>query len=557
MRLITSPLTRLVLGAAFIAASLSLGSTDRSGCDPPSGGDIAQIVPADSPAVVVIESLERTRAAAAAFLSGIEGASGLLELAKERYGVDLRRSDGFAEAGIDGQGGLSIFTVDKGIAVAMSVFDAGRWQRLMTSRATLLGVRATAQGGPGSVTLARSSRSPRALRLAWGVTGQGLGLAVITSADGDAEAQFRALAGGRGGFFDTPAAKRARAIGEGGHRPIWAVGAWTPPFPTGRLPVILEAQLEPAVRGLQRWRAALTITGNRLALRANGGGVTEGKLLPASWFSATAPRVAFESVLPRMSTVMVRTRTGLREIIDAVPAFLLERFLPAATPTLDRFPLPPPSTLLGLFDGNAAVAVLGLDDDALLTQLADPRLPPEVVVQYVHMAAGIGVTNVAAARDMIAATAESARKAGYAVARVGADVEGVTAYSFVTRRRLAAQRRARSPRIQPRTYAMVLAERHRALFFITGRGEVARFLDVAAGRALALDSVDGDQSITAAVEGDVKGGSAVILPMRIARELADKGVPPFFLKMLSDLHVMGLKLNVGDAGVELVVDVQQ
>jgi|GEM_PF-2285571 len=564
MQLITSPWIRILLGAALIALSLSLGS-GGSGCER-TGGDMRRVVPPGTQGVFVIESLEKARAAAASFLAGVEGASGLLELVDARYGVDLSKPEGLAQVGIDGDGGVAVFRAGPGLAFAMSVYDARLWESLMLSRARLLGAKVVQQS-PGE-TVARSGSGPKDLRLVWGVTHDGIGLAVVTPHDADAQALFRELSKGRGGFFQGDRAKEARTLVDAKGPKVWMAGTWTPPYPENTLPLILETQLRGPILGLSRWSAGLSIAGDRVSMRARGKVTLDKETFPTSWFTSKSPRTAFEELLPRMSTIAVRTRTGLREVVGSIPSFVLSRILPDHMPTVDNLPLPPPAELLEILDGNLMVGFLGLDDDVLLTQLANPRLRRELQLQMVHLVVGVGVTDVNKAREMLAASVEGAKKQGFAVAEVGKDTAGLEGYSFVTRRRLyrlSKKQKKKPPPVPPRTYAMLLSDKHKALLLVTGRGEVARFLDVARGAALPLGSLEAPTTTgstpsnpvaRAAITGEGNQAAIVATPTRIARELADKGVPPFFLKMLSDLHIVGLTLNVGTDEVRMALDVQ-
>lgn len=616
----------LVAGAAVIALSLSM-SFGGDGCATTKGGDARRHVPEDAHAVLVVESLEKTRASVAAFLAGVEGASGLFELLQARYGVSLESAEGLVAAGLDPAGSLVIYTLaalelakapapaddqanetavkksapgagGTALVVAMSVADPKAWGALLEARARLTG--ATVKAGP-ELTLAISGEA-HAPAMAWANTANSVGVVVVM-------AGLPKLAAGAGdsgdsvekalhavfqrvktpiaedaGFFSTAAAIRAKALvaknavaSGDSTASIWVAGSATLPLPSGKLPGLIEGAIKSLVQAPRHWAASMQISGERVSLRAQGDVPSDGSKLPASWFRTTETGTRFEAVVPRMSTALVRGQTALKSLLESVPSFLLDRFLPEKTPTIDGLPLPSPEVLLEFANGDFCVALLGLDPDEPLTLLADPRATPAEIVQLAHVGFGMGVTDPAKMRAALFTAAQRAREAGFAVARIGTEVEGFFGHSFVTRQKLAHRR---GP-VVPRTYSIILSEPHKALFVVTGRGEVQRFVDVAAKRAFALRDVDtSSASATPKHKGaeDAKVGktddegpsdnlgrtaltgadshlSGFAVPTRIARELADKGVPPFFLKMLSDLHFGALEFKLEERRVTLGVDV--
>ena len=546
----TATLARLLPIAALAWMTAGCGP---AGCAAPKG-DVRRVVPADARVVVVIGSLKETQEQLAAFLAGIEGASGLIELFDARYGVDLGSPNGLAQAGFDDGRGAVAFVHQGYVGVGVGVRDPERFDRLMSQRARLLGseVEQREQG----VRLARPGPDGhRPLAMAWRVTADAIGLVGVGTDADEVVVRVLAMTSAAGEFFRTPQGQPTWTERE---PPIWAWARWTPTLPTDRLPFMMRDTVKKNLASFGSWVLEVWLDGSKLSAVARG----EGAGLPAEWFKLSGPSAGFDRVLPRHSTVAARIKTAIPELVQAVPSFVLKRVLPERLPSIDNVPLPTPKELLEIFNGELSLAILGLDDDALLTQLAPRRQLPEKFFQMAHMAVGVGVKDVSAVETVLTRLAVQARERGFAVAALGEPGRGINGYSFVTRRPL--KTRSRRPDTAPRTYALLVSKTHRALFFVTGRGEVARFLDVAAGKALALRGLAevsaGDAPTTPTVRAAISGEgvqlSAVATPTRIARELADKGVPPYFLKMMSDLFAVALTLDVSPEQVRMKVDVQ-
>ncbi len=188
-------------------ALLLVGATGCRGCDEP-GGDARRLVPAGARVAFVSEELEILRARCAAFLAGIEGASGVLELARARYGVDLEAGGGLAEAGIDGAGPLVLFEQGGAVILGLGVWNQERFEALVAGRVEKgaggtvepvaddpTGLVATAFGGQGPIPEGETAPGP-AWRLAWGMTPARVGLVVGTAGDGDPATLWRTLSAG-------------------------------------------------------------------------------------------------------------------------------------------------------------------------------------------------------------------------------------------------------------------------------------------------------------------------------------------------------------------------
>ena len=88
-------------------------------------------------------------------------------------------------------------------------------------------------------------------------------------------------------------------------------------------------------------------------------------------------------------------------------------------------------------------------------------------------------------------------------------------------------------------------------------GEVERFLAVGEGRAAAVAALGEEGAPAAALGlGEAPPGIGVLATFgRITRELGDKGVPPYFLKMVGDVRAIAATAEVRPEGVRLAVEV--
>jgi hypothetical protein len=280
--------------------------------------------------------------------------------------------------------------------------------------------------------------------------------------------------------------------------------------------------------------------------------------LPAGWLQPAHAPAPFDALFPKTTTLFVRARLDVARL-RAVPPFLRARMLPPL-PGLDQLPLPSASELVDLIDGEVAAAVLGLDPDATVNHLLAGAFLPEEVLQLTHAAVAVRVRDPAAGRAALEQLAERSRQAQWVVAAVTGG--GWAGYALVTHRRLRPWRaprhapKAQPPPVRPRRYTVAL--KGDTLLLLTGRGEVQRFFDVGDGRAAALATVVEGAApglVDAALTDPTVALGVVLTLTRITRELADKGVPPYFLKMINDVRSLAATLRVREDGLTVDVEV--
>ncbi|MCB9728186.1 MAG: hypothetical protein H6744_09915 [Deltaproteobacteria bacterium] len=526
-----------LLGGLAAASSLGCGG----GCDG-RGGDALSVVPADSAAVVVVPRMEALRGRLNAFLAGVEGASGLIDLIDARFGVDLASEDGLRRAGLDPDGGFAIFEDDGALGVAASVVSAERFNALVATRAEkgagatvhrvdeASGLAGLADGAPSSP----AADAAPAWRMAFGLARDGVALVTVTRGDADPRAAWLAQASGTSGLATSePAATARAALGE-------AAGAWLvvrQPLPTPGGLGTVGAFVTPVLGRLSLWTGALALTEDRLSVHVHGAWEGEGELA-AGWLTAPDAPEPLADVFPKALTAFARLRFDAGRV-RRLPRFLRETVLPSTFPGAVGARLPTPAELLELASGELAVAVLGLDPDTSVEQMTQAARRPESFLQQLHAAGGLRVRDAAAAKALLDRAADGLRQDGYAVDAVSQG--GYVGYSV--------------RRDKPVREAWSLLLRGDALVLLSGEGEAERFLDVAQGRGVTVAKAADETLGPGLLAGDGPALGVLTTFPRITRELAEKGLPPYFLKLINDIRAVGISLGVEPGGVDLGLEV--
>ncbi|MGM0574993.1 MAG: hypothetical protein ACQEXJ_04595 [Myxococcota bacterium] len=527
----------LAMGVAVISAQAC-----RGGCRG-EGGDATRVVPEEARGVAVVPSLEALRGRLVAFLAGVEGASGALDLVEARYGVNLSDADGLREVGIDPDGSAALFAVDEAGVLAVSVSDDDAFADLVSSRAVKwAGARVEERHGEaGLAGIAEASARPKEAalgdagprwKLAWGTTEDGVGVVVLTPGEADPAERWRALAGGAGGFAVSDLAGRARD-GLGDAPGLWLAVRRSPSVPPGLGTV--GALLAPYLEPLSTWTGHVGLEAEGLTARVDG--VWEGEgTFPVGWFRPKGEPEALAEHFPKALTAFARVRADAGSLRN-MPSFLRERVLPSTMPGPVGKLLPSPAEWLDLAAGDVAVALLGIDDEATVEQLVRAQRRPDVILQLLHAGVGLTVRDPAEARRHVEATRERFEGAGWTTARIeGKAWEGVG--------------------FRKGEHAWSALLRDDVMVLLSGSGEVERFLAVAEGRALPLTAMAEGGGVRAEALTDPQTGVGVLLTFtRITRELADKGLPPYFLQIINDVRSVALAFRPREDGVGLALDV--
>lgn len=561
-----------LLGAGLLA--LGVAGCGPGGCagEP---GDALEAVPADARAVAVAPSGEALRERLVELLRGVQGASGVLDLLEARYGLDLRQTDVLRRVGLAARRRVAAFARDDVVGLAAGVVDAGRLDaRLSRILRKRLGASIDTPDGPAGLRGTARAPTPRddadatpAWRLAWGVTDRRV--AVLLAMPGAAEPaeRWRAFAeaeraalpsegsdedgppaegstpdegaddGGGASASDEallagPAARRARE-GLGDVPGLWGVARGAPPLPEGL--GMAKAYLASYARNLSRWSGHLAVRADRLALAVDGHWTGDGAL-PVDWIRVDDPAPRFAELLPRSLTAFLRLRFSPQRILE-LPDLLLNRVMPAklGAGPLARA-LPGPKTLLELTTGDVALAFLGLDEEATVEQLRAARGRPSKLMQLVHVAAAMSVREPKRIDELLDGAAERLGGRGWSTPRV--EAQGWRGYSFDRGE-------------GGMTWSAVRHED--TLVVLTGGGEVERLLAVAEGRALPLGRASEGEVVERALSGTRSPLGVLLTFTRLARELSSKGLPPYFLEMLSDVRAVAgaLALRADGVGVDL------
>lgn len=515
------------------------------GCSEQRGGDASRVAIGEPAALVVVPSLDTLRERLVAFLAGVEGTSGVLELIAARYGVDLTSADGLRAAGIDPASAFvaALAPPDEGgvVAVAVGVSDTERFLALVHDRAARLSggrVHAPAADDAPHRVDGPAAAGPDALptwRAAYGVTADHIGLVVIGPPDADLDATWRRHAAGDGAALLGTHAARARADA-GADAVAWGLVADAPlPVPDGL--GLLGTFIGPPIRGLAAWSFGARVTPDRLSLRATVDQVGDATL-PVSWLRPDGPADVFAPVFPKTTAAFLRSRFDV-ERVRKVPAILRRRFMPSTLPgPAATLPLPPLDDILAFVDGDFAVALLGMDPDATVQQLLGVARQPQLLTRVVRLALGARARDPDRAYSAFAAiAAQLGTSSGWTVDAL--DGGGYRGFTFHR---------------GPEAYSALIG--HGVVLFIVGQGEVAPFIAVAEERALALSASAEDEPVVARAIGQTPTTAGALFGFtRVTRELADKGVPPYFLKIINDIRVLALTADADETRVTLELEV--
>jgi hypothetical protein len=376
--------------------------------------------------------------------------------------------------------------------------------------------------------------APPAWRLAFGAARDGIGLVVLTGGEQDPEAPWRTLASGAGGFAaSAPATAAAGALAEAAG--LYAVVRGAPPMPDGL--GTAGAFVKPVLSKLSLWTGAAMLTDDRLSLRVHGAWEGEGEL-PAGWLVAPDAPAPLAEVFPKALTAFARLRFDAGRV-RGLPGFLRNAVIPPVFPGAVGARLPTPPELLDLATGELAVAVLGLDPDTSVEQMVQAARRPETFLQQLHSAAGLRVRDAAAAKALLDRAADGLRTDGFAVDALARG--GYAGYSV------------RRDKPQREVWSLLL--KGDALVLLSGEGEAERFLDVADGRGVNVATAAQETLGAELLAGGGPSLGILLTFPRVTRELADKGLPPYFLKLINDIRALGVSLGVRGDGVDLGLEV--
>lgn len=534
----------------------------------PRGGPAASAVPADATWALHAPDLRRLRNGLRDFTGGIEGGAGALDLVAERFGLDLRSDEALARAGIDADGSLAVFGVEGGLGLSVSVRDAGSFRATATQRAERLAAARTvatetvpeagaASGAPLRFVLPGEAGA----RLAAGVTPQQVGLVVVDVAPG----------GGLGDLWQRLAELPQAESLLGTQR---LPEARTAARETPTIEVLLDGRVvsealgagplvDSTLASLAPWRGGITVDRGRVAVRL-GAPLAEGGGLPSGWLEGVATGPGLASFVPRNALAFVRASVNL-EKLRKLPSFIRDRLIPARLLGLEDAPIPDVGPLIEVLGDELGVAVLGLAPAASLGAVATLANDLDSWPSLGRVALVVRLRDRARLKAMMAEIASvSAPAAGWSVSPVpvpaGSD-KPFDGWNFVRAARPATGGEAASARQEPESHAVILDGDVGLL--VIGAAELEALLAVRAGKGLSLvASIEGDASIAAdvlATRADSPTRAEIGLQLgflRLSRELADRGAPPYFVKLLDSIHAISIGLGVKADGVRLDLELR-
>lgn len=565
--------------ALFALASLLVA------CAAPRGGDPLPFVPADADNVLIVPSLAELQTNASTFLAGIEGTSGLLELAADRFGLDLRTADGPSHLGLDPTRGLALYTTKPpapsaptpgaepepgqalpALIIALPVARPDTFREVLALRLTrsagLTPTPAPADNTPQVFTSKSTSVAVGLVDTPEGQVGL-LHIAAVT-ASADPLAAWRAVAARPATpFVGSP---RDRAVPDSTLRFAWR---FTPP-PTPDGLGLLRGLVDNIAERLSSWEGSLTLDADRLALKmATAQPPADATPLPVAWVNPDDPKPSrLAAVFPRTSTAVLRFRVNLDKV-RAVPAFIRNNVVPDQLPGLEAFPLPATSDLINLLDGDLAVAFLGLAPETRLPELSS-RASLNRLPDVARLALAAGLRDAAAFSRTYAAIADQLATSGWTVAKIPPSTSpAANAKAGQTPNRnpwsgwtfKAPNREHNGRTFEGRSYTLLHDDA--VAVFLVGHGEADNFIAVREGRALPLSSfatADATNTASPASPGAARALGhdsttsflgLTLSPVRLTRELAARSVPPYFLKIINDIRLFAGDLAATPDGVTL------
>lgn len=529
-------------------------------CASPEGGDPLPFVPADADNVLIVPSVAELQKNAASFLAGIEGTSGLLELAADRFGLDLRTPEGPTSLGLDPTRGLVLYTLRS--AAPQNAANPGSPAPESPGSDTQGSPDATHVVAVFSVASPDTFRDNLALRLTRSVgltagpeadirvfkgqAGLSVALGLVESADGplgllviarghvDAASLWRTAAARPATPFVGSARDRA-ASDTGALRFAWRFEPPAAPDGLG----LLRGLVDNVAERLSSWEGSLSLSAERLSLQmatAKVKDTADATPLPVVWVNPPDPKPSrLAQVFPRTTTATLRFRVNLDKV-RSVPSFIRNNVVPDQLPGLESFPLPATSDLIELLDGDLAVAFLGLAPNTRLPDLSTRalrRLP-----ELTRVAFAAGLRDGAAFRRTYTAIAEQFGTSGWTVASLTpSDKTGWSGWTFAKEGQ-----------------HFTLLHDDQVAVFLVGDGELEAFVATREARALPLSSfAEASPGATRALGLDPKPGflGLLISPVRLTKELAARSVPPYFLKIINDVRLFAGDLGATADGVDL------
>lgn len=218
---------------------------------------------------------------------------------------------------------------------------------------------------------------------------------------------------------------------------------------------------------------------------------------------------------------------------------------------VDRLPVPALASLVDGLTGEFAFAVMGLDEAVQPTSILRSVEHLPSLLQAIHMAVAVEAVDESKAKELYESVRVQAPKAGFKVSTLeDAAFDGIILSKGKPNVRLAAV-----PNKGVRTYTLL--RKGAVLIGLSGQGELQRFLDVQSKKAIALSASATDEHMKAVLSGSEDALAVTLMSTRITRELADKGVPPFFLTVVNSIREVALRAKIEGKQLNIVMEARQ
>lgn len=522
-------------------------------CGGKAPADVGALVPDGAAVAVFVPPMSELRTPLLQFLDGMEGASGGVEWLHRRYGLDLRTEDGLARAGLDDRAGVAIFVWKDALWLAAGVSDRERLETHLGTQLQLFGYaapEAAAEGSHVRVAIPRAGVDD-VPPLVYGIT------------------EHRALVAiGREGNAATELAERlGRTLAEGAGlrldaEPRLATLAGEPSPNAIRLFTDLEqtllsdAALDPVLggfgvsgnlvkgylRGFGYLGGRIEVTPSRLGISLQTERIEGSAAIPVDWLRIDGS-ADFGVLLPSSTAVLTRLRLDARKV-EMLPGSI-RGYVLRSNPVRGWHPLLERRYLLGKIlphlAGDVAFAVLGVSESASLSSLQRVAVQPARTPLELDIAVLARVRDPAAFRAEVETFVEESRQQGVEFQPLAVRNTQFPAYYLTG---------GTVPDI-----GVALAGD--VALLTTGRGELERIVRAASGDAPSLRARTRTDLDAAAVGSDPFVLAGHISFDRVARQLQCKGVPPYFLKVITSPDAVAWTLHVDERAARLDLEVTQ
>lgn len=549
--------------------------------------DVTKYTPADADIVLWVPELGQFTDAMVTFSRGVNQATRLRKLLESETGVDLGDEDGLRRVGVDPEAGMVVFIRDGMIHLLLGVEDAETFVAALRSKFVNLGytsVTATEPNGEGVVTHVVGDKATESAYAAFAAR-DGLMVLVLRDQGADPRAGLKAVLGGVGqvgGFFDGAHFKAIEAeLGKKGplfyvNGDVFARDSEGKP----RIGFLDQLKLPGLVDNIyvrprfgdyfQRieWLSARAEVGKcassmNIALRVRDG-VT---LVPPSWLRpADESLPAVGSILPRETVLVARVAVNMAEITPILWA--LDKLLLGVRQTRKLFgsraeDLPPLGAILGEFvhtdladrhlvrdvaehlTGHLAVAIVGIDRDAKLTDVIRPDDAEEwfskvkVVLAAQLRDPDVFIEQLWKKKPVLKKLGFKAKQRDFARGRALRIERNCRPF-----RRPTTKKKQKVPRCE--RYGLAVIDD--MLLITSGRGTVDRLLEVMDGKAKDLSSQTKEPLAKKVLESGALLTGVYFSVDGLLKALRDRNLPAGAKGYLAQMYELAITLNPTGTG---------